>query len=358
MNDHLNSTRFLARGLWYVFVVLLCASCTTAGPEQVNEEAPQTDAVASTPRAVLDREQAQVGRVAQGTTVTEAFELANLGDVPLVVRSVNVSIPGMRVRVKQTTEPGERAPLYVDWDTTNVVGDMEGIAVLTTNDPVRDTIRLIVQGTIFAPVDVLPRPMAFLSAFQGDVVARELIIENNTDTPLGIGTLDVRGDTFTADVEAVEDGQRYRLLIRSKGDVAPGRYREQLVVHTDSAARPRIGIGVNVLVKTDVHVTPDALTFGTVKRRDLDNPNAAPFLVQRATISRRQGTMRIVDVVTDVPDLTVEVDPEGDAADTFGVRAWLSPSAAAGEFAGVVVLKTDDDEHPEIRIPVRARITE
>ncbi|MDH3923440.1 MAG: DUF1573 domain-containing protein, partial [Xanthomonadales bacterium] len=85
-----------------------------------------TAAAYGAPKVWIDRQSAEFGRVARGTTVSESFLVRNLGDETLVFEDAQVSMPGMTIQVRQALEPGEEAKLVVNWDTSSISQQVEG----------------------------------------------------------------------------------------------------------------------------------------------------------------------------------------------------------------------------------------
>jgi hypothetical protein len=308
------------------------------------------------PKTWIDRTQAEFGRVSRGDTVTEQFRLKNLGDEVLRIERADVSMPGMNIKVKQTIEPGEETPLTVSWDTTNHAQAVEGHVVLHLNDPKIRKITLALTGTVFGPIDVLPYPVVYLSTYAGEIRSRVLTIVNNQPEPLVINRVELRGDAFTAKIETKQKGQRYELIVSAKPDLPIGKYQQTLTLHTNSATRPKLGVPVNVLVKPDVYVTPDAVEFGAVRLGDLTDPQRAEFLSQTLTLTRKSGSMSITEVTSDLSQLVIVQDPSSNGvAFRFDVR--LDPDmAAVGPLAGNIVIHTTDRANPRITIPVSGHV--
>ena len=317
-----------------------------------------TTAALGAPKVWIDKQRAEFGRVARGTTVSESFLIKNLGDETLAFEGAQVSMPGMTIQVKQALEPGEEAQLVIKWDTSNISQQVEGAVRLKLNDPARSSIVLSLSGTVFRPVDVLPYPLVMLSSFEGEQTTRVLEILNNQEYPLHISRLEPQGDAFVAEVVPVEDGQRYELRVSVKETTVVGQYEQFLVVHTDSPKRPKLGVQVKILVKPEVYSAPDSVEFGQLSLAALQNEELAEFLSQTLTLHRKSGTMSITSATSDVSGLAVNVTPDG-PAEVIRIDVHLDPNQVQpGSLDGKIRLETDDENHPSIEIPVSGFVTD
>jgi hypothetical protein len=317
-----------------------------------------TAAAYAAPKVWIDRQSAEFGRVARGTTVSEIFLVRNLGDETLVFEDAQVSMPGMTIQVRQALEPGEEAELVVNWDTSNISQQVEGAVRLKLNDPARSRIFLSLSGTVFRPVDVLPYPLVMLSSFEGEQTTRVLEIVNNQESPLLISRLEPQGDAFVAEVVPVEAGQRYELRVTVKESTPVGRYEQFLVVHTTSSKRPKLGVQVRILVKPEVYAAPDSVEFGKLSLTALKKEGLAELLSQTLTLQRKSGTMSITSVTSDLSGLAIKVTPEG-PAEVIRVDIRLDPKQVqAGPLDGNILIETDDENFPSLEIPVSGLVTD
>ena len=297
--------------------------------------------------------------VMRGDLITEGFAIRNVGDSLLKFEGIEMSHPGMKIRVKQAVKPGESVEAVIEWDTQGIAGDMEGVAVILTNDPLQPRVNLTLKGRIIPPIQVLPRPVFYLSQFQGEQSTTEFTIQNNQERTLSIKRLELLGDHFEASVETQDVGKKWSLIVTIPASTPSGRFREALKIHTDDDQNPSIYVQVNVLVKPDIFIDPDAVDFGRISRaRIKSNPQVLEFLAQTIVINRRKGAMSINAKKSDIPFIRVEQEPEGRST-AFALDVKLDPALLQhGPFEGQVIISTDDPEFPEFKIPITGEVTD
>jgi hypothetical protein len=297
--------------------------------------------------------------IMRGGLITEGFIIRNAGDSVLKFEGIEMSHSGMKIRVKQTVKAGDSVEAVVEWDTQGIAGDVEGIVVLLTNDPLQPRLHLSLKGRIIPPIQILPRPVFYISQFQGEQSETRFTIQNNQEKAVEIERVELLGDHFTAEVKTLEPGRKWSLTVTIPAATPSGRFREALKIHTDDEQHPSLYVQVNVMVKPDVFIDPETVDFGLVSQaRILSNPQILEFMTQTIVIGRRDGDMTIKTVQADLPFISVEQEPEG-ASSGFRLDLKLNPELLkSGKFEGQITLITDDPEYSEIKIPVNGEVSE
>ena len=310
----------------------------------------------SLPRASFEKVEHDFGRVEKGEVLSHNFTVRNLGDAPLRFEGTRTSLPDITVRMPATVAPGSIGTVKVEWDTGRIKRDVEAEISLQSNDPGGPAL-LLLKALVIPPIDVVPYSAVFFSVFEGEEETQTLSIVNHQTHDLNITAVHSNSSHVEPLLEADKPGRRYLLNIALRSTPPPGRYREALYLETDDPAHPRLKVLVNVLVKEDVHVTAKGISFGLLSKAELlKNPSTADFLIQSFLVKRRQGSMTILDAVSNLPFLEITHSPEG-ASQTFRIDVGLAVKRLeAGKIAGTVRILTDDPKYPEIALPVRGEV--
>jgi len=305
------------------------------------------------PQVKFDSTNGDFGEVRKGALVSQTFAISNAGTSELRIKNVEFSMPGMNIRVQQSIAPGATAELQITLDTSKYPKDVEAKALLYLNDPQHPEIMLIIKGTVIPPIEFSPMPAFYMSQFRAEEKSRTITIRNNQETDLHITRLEPRGEHFIASFEEQEPGKLYLLRVTVPAETPLGRYRESVIVHTDDPVRQRIHIEVNILVKPDVFLVPLSVDFGLIKLAQLEhNPGLLDLVQQTVIINRRQDSMTIHSVESDISFLTFRTEPEN-PSQSFRLEVGLEKEhLQPGTFKGNIVVKTSDPEFPELNIPV------
>jgi hypothetical protein len=309
------------------------------------------------PRAVTSKTSENLGRVPTDTTIQHTFTLKNEGTAPLRISNVQLSGRGLKARLPQEIPPGESGEIAFTADVENLIGEWEWRISFQTNDRAKSAVKYTLQANVFPPIEVAPARAAFFSLFDDESATNRLTILNHTERPLAIERIEKAGEHFAAALGTIEAGKEFALDITVPKSVPPGRYREGLVVYTNSPIRPAIRIPVNVLVKTDIFVFPETVGFGQVDQQQIQNSAALlQLLTQTHTITHRSREFAITGVETDISSLTIATAPRG-RAKVFNLEVKLDPARLTpGPVNGSIKIRTDDPRIPEIIVPVTGLI--
>lgn len=310
----------------------------------------------SQPHAVLAEVEHDFGTVSQGVVVRHTFTIRNDGAVPLEIRRIDMLQPSMKSRFPSVVAPGAEGRITIEWDTTRISGELSAEAVVTTNDPTRPDIRLSLRGAAIAPLAIEPAPILFFSVYRDETASQRVSLVNNQSHAVAVNGLRPEGEHFQAAVETVEAGKRHDIVVTIPPGLPAGRYRESLVVITDDPERRQIAIGVNVFVKNDVYASPELIEFDDVSGAQLRSQSRAALLTQTITLLKRTGRFSVTGMVTDVPGVTLELEPAlSTPSESFRLSVGLAPPAS-GSLEGSVRITTDDDRFPDIVIPIRGAV--
>jgi hypothetical protein len=220
-------------------------------------------------------------------------------------------------------------------------------------------VELILEGKIIPPIQVLPRPVFYLSQFQGEQTTTEFTIQNNQEKHIQIERLELLGKHFNAKTITRTEGKKWGLVVTVPPDTPVGRYQEALKIHTDDKDARPIHVQVNVLVKPDVFINPDNIDFGHISlSRIQSKPQLLQLVTQTLVINRREGPMDIREIKSPLPFVEVDVTPEGPSSAFQLFVKFDLDLMVKGRFDHRITLLTDDPEYAEIHIPIRGEILE
>lgn len=309
------------------------------------------------PQALLQTTHRDLGRVRSDSEINHTFDLRNAGLQPLKISDVRLSGGGLSARLPQEILPGETGKIELSINAKELVGDWNWKILFGTNDKTKKIIEFTLRGYVFPPVEVAPAPAVFFSIFHDETSTRKIKVLNHTERALVIERVEIIGSHFSADLKVEEVGKIFALDITVPESVPPGRYREALLMRTNHPSRPTIRIPVNVLVKRDIFVFPEAIGFGQVNLQKIRNaPALLQLLTQTHTVTHRRGEFAIAGITTDIPFLKIEKTPAG-RSKIFKLDVKLDPEKLVpGRISGAITLQTDDPRFPEITVPVSGEI--
>ena len=287
-----------------------------------------------------------LGNVKQGDVLEHRFLIRNPEHSSVKIRIADLSLPGLKARMPQEIPAGDRGWITVTWDTRSVQGDMTAEVLLRIDE--KESVILSLSAMVIPPVAILPYPAVFMSGFRDESVKRTLEIVNNDTRPLNIVRLArENGDSFqsySAAVRTLEPGRRYELDIELKPTAPMGKSQDTLNVMTDYPGSAVIHIPVNLLVKTDVYVNPEAVDFGLVTAQ---TPSSESFMLKT-----RRRPIKVLAVTSDLSFLRVSTGDPDTPQWTHEFKVEIDGKLASGPFSGMIYIKTDDPSFPEMKASV------
>jgi hypothetical protein len=293
------------------------------------------------------------GVAKQGTQIVHAFSITNNGASPLTIKDVELSMPGMKARFKPIVNPGAEGSVTVEWDTTHLTGEIEGQALVHFADNSQSIPTLRLKGVVKPPLEVLPFPAIFISAFQGENNERHSTIVNNEAEPVTVTLSNPGSQRMTASLVTVQPGRTYELVTKIAPGTLPGRYDEELSISTDNPQIGMVRLPVHLFVKADLYANPDSVDFGRVSADQLNDSARRSFLTQTFLVKKREGNFEITKITSDVPGIEISQDPAHQKSSSYRIDVALDPrKVGPGELEGSLEIYTSDRDFPHIKVPV------
>ena len=314
-------------------------------------------ALAGGPRATVKENEYDFGLVPRGASVLHVFTIKNEGTEDLVIENVELMERFTTVRVLKAIPPGREGKITVTFETTRFAGEFRTGVILSTNDPENPRVVFVMKGRVSDPIDVLPYSAVFLTSFRGETAERSLYIVNNDVEPLLIKEVRPEGKSFHAELQTIRENMEYRLTVRSNPDAAPGKHKEIIWLSTNSEKIPRLKVVVNNYIKNEVYVFPEEIDLGTIHLEDLEKVvGMERVLSQTVLVKHREAKDFKIQVEHDLPFIKVSQTPES-GSDTY--RLDIVPrkeKLTKGRIGGVIRVQTNDEDVPELTIPVIGEI--
>lgn len=315
---------------------------------------PLTSVAGEAPRGYLPEVSFNFGKVRQGEIVEHPFALRNTSSSPMKVQIMGLSHPGMKVKAPQEVLPGAEALISVNWDTRSVRGDIAATVLLRLNE--MESTSLTLKARVVPPIDILPLPAVFISGFRHEKTVRTLELVNNEDAPLNIThiaasatpTASDAPSMFSASFRATQTGRRYEIEVELKVNAPSGKSQQTLEIFTDHPDFPVIEVPVNVFVKDEVYVNPDAVDFGEIT---IKNPSRETFFLKK-----HRGPIEILSVESDLPCLKIQHSQDATGSSHEFVVDFQGSHVGDGPFSGHIYIRTDDAAFSEITVPVQGEV--
>lgn len=295
------------------------------------------------------------GSIWHGEPCELSIDLKNVGDAPLEIVEVRSSC-GCTTGTpeKMRLEAGESTPLRVTYDTKRGVRSVTQNLTIITNDPGQRERVVAIRGEVKNVYDGLPANNLVLGMVPFDAdIERSLELVSNMDESviLRLGPTPA-GAPFDARLEPIEQGRRYRLVIRTRPPMKVGPVSEKIEIATTNLRFPTLTVPVNGRVMEHVGIVPPDITVVPRATR----PTRRVLMLNHLPGRR----MNVTRVESSHPSVTTSIGPKAAAppnSEFVQQHIYVQvPAYSDVPSEGVLVTVYTDDADPkyqEFRVRVQ-----
>lgn len=350
-------TRFWNR--WGIRLLLAGAGAFAAAQEPPFEpDAPPGDIAeprTPAPRVELSTTSWDFGTVWQGEDVKTEVTIKNVGTAPLELKVKSSCGCTVASKPKSPLPPGASDTMTVRYDAKRRTGPTRQTITLTTNDPARQTVSLVVRGTVkpmyhFEPLNSL----SFGRMFEDSAVTRTIEIFNQYDQKMHLKLKDGQDfGPYDVRLKTLEQGEHYALSATTRTPVPVGTAKAEVILLTGFERLPEIRVVVYGIVQPPIRVHPARLYWVA---------NAPSGMERRLRFAYAPGKpVKILAARSTCPAVTVEIEDVAPAsAETNAalqeVIVHLPPGDQAPDADEVTVEVMTDSANPAYRklvVPIR-----
>ncbi len=238
--------------------------------------------------------------------------------------------------------------------TDNFRGAISKTATVVSNDPSQPQMTLTLKANIKQLIDILPGPYLSIQANRGETAEGKLTLVNNDSSPLKILGVESSNPEFTTTLKTLENGKKYEVVAKLNQTNTPGRFNANLTVTTDNKKQDKLTIPVMVQVAARVEATPEKLVYGRINLDYLSkNPRGSQMLNRTIVVRSREKDFKVTKVETTLPFVQSELIPPTAEGQPYSIRVTVAKEKLAkGPFNGNIVVRTNDKEFAEIKVPL------
>jgi len=201
-----------------------------------------------------------LGRVMQGDTARGVFRFRNPGSAVLKILDV---APGCGctttlLSAKQIN-PGGTGEIAVAVNTDGISGAMRKAVVVTTNDPGRPEVTLMVTALVEPEVSFSLPALFFGEVPVDKEVTREIVLTVRSDVSVRIVGVESSNQDIRAGLspEPLSNGKRVRLSVTHRAGAKPGYFFGAVIIKTTSSRTPELTLGVRGTVNPPLPNQPE-----------------------------------------------------------------------------------------------------
>ncbi|RJP35891.1 MAG: DUF1573 domain-containing protein [Phycisphaerales bacterium] len=320
--------------------------------EPTTESTEDEEDLGGTPKAVIAEATHDFGTVwaSADNFIKHTFTIKNEGDGLLKILSVKpacgCTLAGDH---PDRLKPGESGEFPFKLKTETLAHAKDGkfskAVTITTNDPEKPTLRLLLEGT--ARFHVAAPALISFGTLKADVdTERTETITNNTDKPLKLTLPETKvtpESPFKYELVEKEEGKVYELKVRTVPPLQEGRINGELKIQTNIEEQKELNVRVALNVPPRLLVRPSLVVYDPKR------------LTRPVTFTNNGSTdVKVTGATTDDPALDVEIE-EMDAGKNYTIKVTFPENYDSSKTDRKLVIKTDDPEKPEIEVPIRTQ---
>jgi len=129
------------------------------------------------------------------------------------------------------------------------IGPFTEPVVVDTTSTKSPRVTVRVTGIVDGDLAAVPRELRFGAVTRGDSTSREVIVRNRGDVPARVIGAAFSEPVARAQIETVQDGREYRVLVSLYSTLLPGRVQTQLKIQTNRPEQAEIVLPVTATVR-------------------------------------------------------------------------------------------------------------
>jgi len=318
-------------------------------PQPEGEQAPAVKPVdVKGPKGIITIEETtkDFGSVWVGPTLSHSFSVKNTGDAVLEITKVKPScgctIAGQYPR---TLAPGESGLLPFSINTSKLSSRFEKGITVTSNDPVTPEVRLKLRGEVKQYIDIVPNNANFGRLMGEETQERVLNITNNTEKPLELTLNKPEDGGFKFELVTKEPGQKFELHVKAAPPYEAGTMKGTAILTTNAEEQKSVEIIARAAVPERLDVQPQSITVSNAPGADQGLSRVIRFT------NYGEKPVKLLESTADDAAIKLTLN-ERTPGKAYTVLVELPPNYDPGAAGKNIVLKTDDPQKAEIKIPV------
>ncbi len=350
--------RLLATEVAALLALAVPAPVLAQGMAAPQTTAPRTAASkASAPKVVIPNDKKDVGTVAKGEVIKQAFVVRNTGTADLLITDVKPACGCTVSEYDRVIKPGAEGKIALMIETKQFTGPIAKTALVLTNDPTMPQLTLHVSAYVKPYVETHPYGFFRIQALTGETVTADMILGSD-DPAFAPSKIELPYKFLKATLAELPEkehvsgkgAKQYRLTLANTPESPEGLLGGYVKLQTGVKQQPELELAISGYIKPTVTITPGMINFGNFDpkgeavRRNImiiDNvPQRQNFAVTRAE--------------TTVPGISAAVVP----IDKGRIRVDLvvDDKIRKGVFEGELKIQTTDKAKSDVKVPIRGVI--
>jgi len=296
------------------------------------------------------------GRVMPDEPIEEVIGFNNPVDEPLVIENIQLTPPLVAKDITYFILPNAEGSFKLVLGEDRQPGPFEGIVRINFKDHKHPPITFEIEGFVIPPIEFKPYAAFFVATHSGTQKTASIEIINHRDEPLLLTAAKSDSERFSTELDTIETGQHYRLNLILDGNAKPGKKEEEIILLTDPPMDKPLRVQANTIIREAVYTFPETIDLGSLPLKVASDTDAVQTLAQTLMVYRPGTSDFKVEATVNIDCLSLESE-RGPDNDRYQLTLTLIPEKVVpGRIEGLVKIKTNDEKHDILEIPVSGYI--
>lgn len=297
------------------------------------------------PRLTVESARQDLGGVKPASKVTAKLYYRNDGMEPLTINSVTAS-EGLSVGSEYTKSltPGAMAVLNCTFESGARPGPFEHKVTLTTNDPTRPKLDVVLLGTVRPYLECDPATgIDFGRHPRKHTMGRLATILYHGTDEIEYLSAECTSPKFEVIVEKLRGSQNAKLVVNPKPPFDLGELKATIKVTTTCKEQPTLEVPLRLYNPKRIEVTPEAIVIG------------GPARAQRFSVTIANNgldNLSIFGITRSNNLIRARIYPDADDV-SYKLDVFVPPTYVPPAEGDKITIRTDDKEFGEIVIPIK-----
>lgn len=294
-----------------------------------------------------------LGKVLPGDSVHRILYFDNPTDRPLKVRSVQLTPPLVAHDVTQTVAAGGVGEFTLGLADQRSLGPYGGTIKVHFYEDSVAPVEFTVDGFFVPPIEFKPYSEFFVATDLGHSEQATIEIINHQSQPLFISDTEHGSNRFDVNVATLVPGEHYAVTLTLSGIKPGAKLSEPVYLKTGEGEGASMTLTANTWIRERVYTFPERVDMSRLPLSLTKDQKIVDALTQRLMVYRKGSDDFEITVSTDLDNIQIHSErlPEGDRYQLM-IR-YLPDKTQVGDFSGEVKIQTNDDQIPELCVPIK-----
>ena len=226
-------------------------------------------------------------------------------------------------------------------------GRFSGQLRINTDNEHAPQITVSATANITGEIVVTPDRITLVYQKEEDNAGTTFSINKEREGAVAITKIECDVDHVITKLLTITEGKRYKVEVNATDQITMGRSSGTITLHTDSQDDPEIKVPLTVIVRGNLTLVPEKLSFGLIAQGDQRSKSI--------TVSSTKGKLTIKNVECNLDFMKMEIN-EKVPGTNYQITIRVDSEPPVGSFEGVLTIHTNDSLQPTVEVSLNGKV--